>query len=58
MRSIVLHAERFNATRGAFEHLGKPKEHLDAWKAIAAWQAWKNPWVDGGAVARDSSGGR
>ncbi|MDQ3282543.1 MAG: membrane dipeptidase, partial [Acidobacteriota bacterium] len=51
------HDYRFKASgRSAYEYTNKPWEHDDAWKAIAAYVAGRNPWTMGGAAAISSSG--
>lgn len=48
---------RFAASgRSAYEYTNKPWEHDDAWKAIAAYRAGRNPWIMGGAAEIPQSG--
>jgi hypothetical protein len=48
---------RFKAAgRSAYEYTNKPWEHDDAWKAIAAYKAGRDPWTMGAAAEIPWSG--
>jgi microsomal dipeptidase-like Zn-dependent dipeptidase len=48
---------RFKAAgRSAYEYTRKPWEHEDAWKAIAAYKAGRNPWTMGVSAEIPPSG--